>query len=85
MRVKLLFFATLRDQAGTKSAEIEIPDSTTVQRLKDLVARDYPGLNASMETVLVSINHEYAFDDAKVPANAEIALFPPVSGGSREP
>ena len=85
MRVKLLFFATLRDRAGTKSAEIEIPDSTTVQRLKDLVARDYPGLNASMETVLVSINHEYAFDDAKVPANAEIALFPPVSGGSREP
>jgi molybdopterin converting factor subunit 1 len=84
MRVKLLFFATLRDRAGTKSAEIEIPDSTSVQRLKDLVARDYPGLKASMETVLVSINHEYAFDDAKVPANAEIALFPPVSGGSRE-
>jgi molybdopterin converting factor subunit 1 len=81
MRVKLLFFATLRERAGMKSAEIEIPDNATVRGLKDQVAHDYPGLNQSMETVLVSINHEYAFDDARVPINAEIALFPPVSGG----
>jgi molybdopterin converting factor subunit 1 len=84
MRIKLLFFATLRDRAGTKSSEIEIPEGTTVRGLKDQVARDYPGLSASMPTVLISINHEYAFDDALVPGNAEIALFPPVSGGSRE-
>jgi molybdopterin converting factor subunit 1 len=82
MRVKLLFFATLRDRAGTKSAEIEIPDNTTVRALKTQVAQDYPGLSASMGTMLISINHEYAFEDALIPANAEIALFPPVSGGS---
>ncbi len=81
MRAKLLFFATLRDRAGTKSAEIEIPDGFTVKGLKDRVARDYPGLGPSMRTVLVSLNHEYAFDDAVIPAEAEIALFPPVSGG----
>ena len=81
MRVKLLFFATLRDRAGTKSAEVEIPDHATVRRLKDQVAHDYPGLKQSMETALVSINHEFAFDDALIPINAEIAMFPPVSGG----
>ena len=81
MRVKILFFATLREGAGTKSAEIEIPDNAIVRRLKDQVAHDYPGLNQSMGTALVSINHEFAFDDAPVPINAEIALFPPVSGG----
>jgi MoaE-MoaD fusion protein len=81
MRVKLLFFATLRDRAGTKSIEIEIPDSFTVGGLKDRVAQAYPGLDPALKTALVSINHEFAFDDAIIPINAEIAMFPPVSGG----
>jgi molybdopterin converting factor subunit 1 len=81
MRVKLLFFATLRDRAGMKSMEIEIPEDTTVQGLKDKIAGDYPNLKQSMETVLISVNKEYAFDDAVLPAGAEIAMFPPVSGG----
>ena len=58
MRVKLLFFATLRDRAGAKSMEIEIPEGTTVQGLKELVAREYPNLKQSMETVLIAINRE---------------------------
>jgi molybdopterin converting factor subunit 1 len=81
MKVKLLFFATLRERAGTKSVEIEIPENATVRTMKDQVAHDYPSLNQSMETALISINHEFAFDDARIPLNAEIAMFPPVSGG----
>ena len=34
-RIKLLFFATLRDRAGTRSMELEIPSNLTVQGLKD--------------------------------------------------
>ncbi len=30
---------------------------------------------------LISVNQEFAFDDDIIPENAEIALFPPVSGG----
>lgn len=80
-KIKVLLFATLRDRAGAKSLEIEIPDGTTVQGLKDRIARDYPNLKQSMETVLISINREYAFDDAVVPPDTEVAMFPPVSGG----
>lgn len=79
--IKLLFFATLRDRAGTKSMELEISDELTIQGLKDELAHDYPNLAQSMKSVLVTINREYAFDEAVVPPNAEIALFPPVSGG----
>jgi molybdopterin converting factor subunit 1 len=79
--IKLLFFATLRDRAGVKSLEIEVPDDMTVQALKDQLSREFPNLKASMESVLISINREYAFDEAVVPAGAEVALFPPVSGG----
>jgi molybdopterin converting factor small subunit len=34
-----------------------------------------------VETVLVSINHEFADDEQMIPEGAEVALFPPVSGG----
>jgi molybdopterin converting factor subunit 1 len=80
-RVKLLFFATIRDRAGAKSMEIDIPEDMTVQGLKDKLAGDMPKLKESMSSVLVTINREYAFDEAIVPQNAEIGMFPPVSGG----
>jgi molybdopterin synthase catalytic subunit len=80
-KIKLLFFATLRDRAGAKSMELEISDDLTIQGLKDKLGRDYPNLAQSMSSVIVTINREYAFDEAIVPQNAEIALFPPVSGG----
>ena len=80
-RVKLLFFATLRDRAGTKSMELEIPADLTVQGLKDKLSNEYPNLKESMSSVLITINREYAFDDAVIPRGAELAMFPPVSGG----
>ncbi len=80
-RVKLLFFATLRDRAGMKSMELEIPSELTVQGLKDKVSNEYPSLRESMKSVLITINREYAFDEAVIPPDAEVAMFPPVSGG----
>jgi len=79
--IKLLFFATIRDRAGTKSLEIDIPVDLTILGLKEKLSTDYPNLKDSMKSVLITINREYAFDDAVVPLNAEVALFPPVSGG----
>ena len=80
-RVKLLFFATLRDRAGTKSIELDIPSDLTVQGLKEKISTEYPTLKESMSSVLITINREYAFDEAIIPSNAELAMFPPVSGG----
>lgn len=80
-RVKLLFFATLRDRAGAKSMELEIPPDLTVQGLKDKLSSEYPNLKESMSSVLITIDREYAFDDAVIPPGAELAMFPPVSGG----
>jgi molybdopterin converting factor subunit 1 len=79
--IKLLFFATIRDRAGTKSLELDIPVDMTIQGLKDKLAGDIPALKDSMKSVLITINREYAFDEAVVPADAEIGMFPPVSGG----
>ncbi|MGB7876024.1 MAG: MoaD/ThiS family protein, partial [Anaerolineales bacterium] len=66
-RIKVLFFATLRDRAGTKSFELDIPENTTVQKLKDLVVEAYPGLKETMDTVVISVNREFAFDESILP------------------
>jgi molybdopterin converting factor subunit 1 len=79
--VKLLFFATLRDRAGTKSMELNIPADLTIEGLKDKISNEFPNLKDSMSSVLITINREYAFDEAVIPPDAEIAMFPPVSGG----
>ena len=79
--IKLLFFATIRDRAGTRSLDLDIPAGLTILGLKEKLTTDYPNLKESMHSVLITINREYAFDEAIVPQNAEIALFPPVSGG----
>jgi molybdopterin converting factor subunit 1 len=80
-RIKLLFFATIRDRAGTRSMELDIPEALTVQGLKDKIAEEFPSLRDSMKSVLITIDREYAFDEAVIPPNAEMAMFPPVSGG----
>lgn len=80
-KIKLFFFATIRDRAGTKSIEMDIPADMTIQGLKEKLSIDYPNLKDSMKSVLITINREYAFDETVVPPNAEIGMFPPVSGG----
>ena len=80
-KIKLLFFATIRDRAGTKSLELDIPVNMTILVLKDKLSSDFPNLKESMSSVLMTINREFAFDDSIVPINAEIGMFPPVSGG----
>jgi len=79
--VKVLFFATLRDKAGTRSVEVDLQAGATIEQLKSRLVSEFPGLAGLMEHCLASINHEYRFDESEIPGQAEIAFFPPVSGG----
>jgi molybdopterin converting factor subunit 1 len=79
--IKLLFFATIRERMGSRSLEMDIPLNMTVLELKERLSKEYPNLAEVLKSVLISINQEYSFDDTVIPVNAEIALFPPVSGG----
>jgi molybdopterin converting factor subunit 1 len=79
--VKTLFFATLRDRVGVRSVEVQIPAQTNVAGFKNILVEKFPALNGFVNHALVAVNQEYSFDDAMIPNDAEIALFPPVSGG----
>ena len=66
---------------GVHSVELQIPAHTNVAGFKSLLVEKFPALMGLMDHMLISVNQEYAFDEAIIPDNAEIALFPPVSGG----
>ncbi len=79
--VKILFFATLRDRTGVRSLDLDVPAGLTVSGLKSELVIRYPVLKELIGHALIAVNREYVFDPAVVPADAEVALFPPVSGG----
>lgn len=81
-QINVLFFATLKERAGVDRAQLELPDEARVRDLKVRLCQDYPALEPALDSTLVSVNREFAFDEDPIPAGAEVALFPPVSGGT---
>jgi molybdopterin converting factor subunit 1 len=80
-KVKVLFFATLRDYAGAKMIELEIPMGTTISGLTKILTVSYPNLEKVKDSMMAAINREYAADEQVISEGDEIAFFPPVSGG----
>jgi molybdopterin synthase catalytic subunit len=77
MQVRVLLFAGLRERAGARSVELDLPEGA---RVRDALER-MRGL-ADGVPVVMAINQEYAAADAQLHAGDELALIPPVSGGS---
>jgi molybdenum cofactor biosynthesis protein MoaC/molybdopterin converting factor subunit 1 len=81
--VEVRLFAILREEAGRDSLRIELPEGATVRDALDVLARE-PGLDEMLPRLPVraALNREYVPDDAPLAPDDEIALIPPVSGGS---
>lgn len=79
--VRVLFFATLKDRAGLQETQLDLPEGVRVRQVRELLGERYPALAEALPSALVAVNREFAFDDDLIPPDAEIALFPPVSGG----
>jgi molybdopterin converting factor subunit 1 len=79
--VTVRLFARARDLAGAPAVTVRLSDSATAGELRRRLAEDYPPLRAIIERSALAVNDEFAADDLPLPARAEIALLPPVSGG----
>jgi MoaE-MoaD fusion protein len=77
MRVTVRLFAGLRERAGTGARELELPSGS---RLGDVWAP--LGLGEEPEGLLYAVNKDYASGDRLLSDGDEVALIPPVSGGS---
>ena len=85
MKINVLFFAYLKDVVGKSKAQFEVENSLDVAGLKLKLVEMYPQLEEKLPNVIVSINQDFAFDADVIEDGAEIAFFPPVSGGSDFP
>lgn len=81
MRVVLKLFAIARQRAGRPEVAVELPEGATVADLKRAVAASHPELAPLLPGLLIAVANEYAPDDRPIPAEAEVAAIPPVSGG----
>jgi molybdopterin converting factor subunit 1 len=77
MQVRVRLFAGLRERAGTGEVQLELPDGALVG---DALER-MRGLTDGVPVVM-AVNREYAAPAQALQAGDEIALIPPVSGGS---
>ena len=77
MEVRIRLFAQLRERAGRSEVEVELPEGALV---RDAIAA--LGDVAAGLPVVMAINREYADEGAPLSAGDELALIPPVSGGS---
>ena len=78
MEVTVRLFAILRERAGAREMTLSLPDGARVSdalaALRDVAPPELP--------LVMAVNREYARDDRVLDAGDELALIPPVSGGS---
>src|SRR3954452_21470588 len=77
MEVTVRLFAMLRERAGARELTLELPDGA---RVSDALAE--LGEVAAGLPLVMAVNREYAPEDHVLDAGDELALIPPVSGGS---
>lgn len=83
MRVSVLGFAGVREILGAR-LELELPDGSQVAHLSAELENRFPALIPYRDRLAVAIDGELATAESPLVDGAEIALLPPVSGGSGE-
>jgi MoaE-MoaD fusion protein len=77
VEITVRLFAMLRERAGEPEVTLELPEGARVRDALDSLA----GLAEGMPLVM-AVNREYADPDHVLDSGDELALIPPVSGGS---
>lgn len=82
MTVQILLFASLKDVLNASQLELEVPDGAKVRDVLGKVEELYPQVGRYLPHVRVARNLDYAAPEDEVRNGDELALIPPVSGGS---
>jgi len=83
MRVRVLAFATAAEAAGGGESEIELPEGSRLADLRAELEGRHPALAELWPRLAIALDGRLAGDlDAPLADGAEVALLPPVSGGS---
>jgi len=81
--IKVLFFASIRDQLGVSELAVPSAENNDLSTLiKNLKARDKNWLSVfSKGTLMVAVNQTMQPENVPLCSGDEVAFFPPVTGG----
>jgi MoaE-MoaD fusion protein len=82
MRVRVLFFGGLKDLAGKSNDLLDLPEGALVRDVLAHYLSEVPRMKESLASLAVAVNQEYAGAETGLKSGDEVALLPPVSGGS---
>lgn len=84
MHVRVLFFGVLKDLAGRSTDVLSLPDNACAADVISHYESQFPAMKGSLGSIAISLNQEYVRPEVELNAGDEVALLPPVSGGSAE-
>ena len=82
MRVTIRLFAGYRERVSATRIDLDLPEGSTVGHMAEEMLRAYPTLGADPSRLVVAVNQEYRDHEFTLSPGDEVALIPPVSGGS---
>ncbi|HEY1731181.1 MAG TPA: molybdopterin converting factor subunit 1 [Terriglobales bacterium] len=82
MQVRVLYLGVLREIAGREREVLDLRDVATVGELFAQLQQRTPKLQDFRGAIALAVNYEYADGSAALHDGDEVALIPPVSGGS---
>lgn len=80
--VRVLFFGAARDATGHEEIEVALNSPANTESARTEILSQYPDLQRFGNSLLFAVNQEYAQPEREIHDGDELALFPPVSGGS---
>ena len=85
MKLRVLYFASLREKLGKDAEEIELPAGVvTVAGLRSHLQRlgsSYENAFSEKMLLRAAVNQDMVQGEAAIRAGDEVAFFPPVTGG----
>lgn len=82
MRIQVLYFAFFRERLGMSEQFIEVPSGTTVGQALETLGGQHEVIAAMQGRFRAAVNQEMVTNDCALKDGDEMALIPPVAGGS---
>ena len=81
MKVRLLYFAVLRDITGKNEDEVELPEGTRAVEIWNRLRAQHSKLSGYERPPMTAVNEAYVSADQTLRDGDEVAFIPPVAGG----
>lgn len=82
MNVRVRLFARYRELAGASELDLDVPAKSTALDVFDRIAERFPDMRSMRDSTLMAIDADYVRPHTELRDGEELALMPPVSGGS---